>query len=94
MSEKHMKTSCVKDSEVKKQTRELGIRQVLQRLSDKTDAVTVIINSGEGCCEITGCIASIKGNILTMLVDDDNNNCPKVYIAIDCICAVYHPAID
>ncbi|MCK8824987.1 hypothetical protein MWH30_07945 [Fuchsiella alkaliacetigena] len=88
-----MKSSCVQDSGVKKQRKELGMRQVLQKLSQETDTVTVIIESGEGCCEITGCIASIKGNILTMFVNNADDDCPRVYIAIDCICAVYHPAI-
>ena len=93
MSEKHMKSGCVQDADVKKQIEELGMRQVLQKLSKETDAVTVVIKSGAECCQITGCIARIEDNILTMLVENEDE-CPRVYIAIDCICAVYHPGID
>lgn len=60
---------------------------VLQKLKKKNRVVTIIIKSGENCCELTGCIGEVVcGEYVTLI--SSNNACLRTYIAIDCICAI------
>ncbi|MCK8826130.1 hypothetical protein [Fuchsiella alkaliacetigena] len=67
-----------------------SMRKLLKRLSEEKEPVTIIISSGTECCEITGCIAKITDDYITLITS--SNACRRAYIAIDCICAIIKPA--
>lgn len=68
-----------------------GIINILKKLSKKNKKVTIIIKSGANCCELTGCIIDIKKNCVKLLTNK-NNTCRRIFIDINCICAVIVPA--
>ncbi|PRX26468.1 hypothetical protein BX659_12059 [Orenia metallireducens] len=67
-----------------------SLKKLLNKIKDTNEEVTIIIQSGEDCCDFTGCICEINDCFL-VLVDGDNI-CVKTYILLDKICAVIHPA--
>ncbi|WP_027339762.1 hypothetical protein [Halonatronum saccharophilum] len=74
------------------QVRDPFIR-LLRRLRETNDPVTIIITSGENCCEHTGCIGEIVGDeYLTLITSAGSGGCVRTYIRIDCICAILDPA--
>jgi hypothetical protein len=64
--------------------------RLLNKIKDTSEEVTIIIQSGEGCCEITGCICEIDKCFVVLI--DSNHVCRRTYILLDCICAIIHPA--
>ena len=67
---------------------------LLRKFRNSTDTVTLIITSGQNCCEITGCVANIVENSYVVLLTNDNNGCNRTYVRIDCICAIQRPGIN
>ena len=67
-----------------------SLRKILKKFAKNTEPVTLIIKSGENCCEITGCILTVKKDLVILLTDDDP--CRRIYVVIDCICAIKKPA--
>ena len=72
------------------QSEKSSLRKVLKKFAKNTEPVTLIIKSGENCCEITGCILTVKKDLVILLTDDDP--CRRIYVVIDCICAIKKPA--
>lgn len=66
-----------------------SLRMVLRRIFTNNELVTLIIKSGANCCELTGCIASIKKDHVILMTQ--GNSCRKIFVKIDCICAVVIP---
>jgi len=64
--------------------------RLLNKIKDTNEEVTIIIQSGEGCCEITGCICEIDECFVVLI--DSNHVCVRSYILLDKICAIVHPA--
>ncbi|MEJ6952459.1 hypothetical protein [Natronospora cellulosivora (SeqCode)] len=62
--------------------------KVLKKLTKKNEAVTIIIRAGGNCCDLEGCVLAVSDEIVTLLL----NECGRIYIRVDCICAVIDPA--
>jgi|GEM_PF-3753384 len=67
-----------------------SLKKLLNKIKDTNEEVNVIVQSGEGCCDFTGCICEINDCFLVLVDGDDI--CRKTYILLDKICAVVHPA--
>jgi len=64
---------------------------VLNELVCTTKQVTLTIKSGENCCEVTGCLARIVDDCYVVIINNNNEDCPKTFVRIDCICAIQVP---
>jgi len=69
--------------------------RLLKKLSGENKQVSIIINSGENCCKLTGCIGRmICSKYITIITDDNNSNpdqtnsCNLTHIKIKYICAI------
>ena len=73
------------------------VENVLEKYVSSTKKVTLIVRSGANCCEITGCLVNLVDNDdgYVVLLNNDNNNCecPKTFVRINCICAVKVPGV-
>jgi hypothetical protein len=67
------------------------LRRLLERIKDTDEQVDIIIQSGEDCCEFTGCICEVD-DCFVVLIDTKHGTCIRTYILLDCICALVHPA--
>jgi len=67
------------------------LRCLLERIKDTDEQVNIIIQSGEDCCEFTGCICEVD-DCFVVLIDTKRGTCIRTYILLDCICALVHPA--
>jgi len=64
--------------------------RLLNKIKDTSEEVNIIIQSGEGCCDVTGCICEIDDCFVVLI--DSNHVCVRTYILLDKICAIVHPA--
>ncbi|SJZ38627.1 hypothetical protein SAMN02745118_00680 [Selenihalanaerobacter shriftii] len=62
---------------------------------DKSDRITVILKSGDGCCLWCGCFGGVEDGWLYNIISfDDPTECRRMYIPLECICAIIDPEIE
>ncbi|SJZ38610.1 hypothetical protein [Selenihalanaerobacter shriftii] len=77
------------------------VLKVLKRI-DEDDVITVILKSDGFCCAWTGCFCRIENNTLVLFNPElafdegliNGESCRKMYIPLDCICAIINPGFD
>lgn len=62
------------------------LKKLLVRLRDDCELLAIILKSGSKCCRQKGCICQVNSKTVTLITDD--GNCSRIYIPLDCICAV------
>ncbi|SJZ38633.1 hypothetical protein [Selenihalanaerobacter shriftii] len=86
-----------KQKKYKPQTKNC-ILKVIKQL-DETDRITVILKSGDECCLWSGCFGGLDDGCLWIYnicggVPTEPTECRRMYIPLECICAIIDPAIE
>ncbi|MFW6016761.1 MAG: hypothetical protein ACOCRK_10015 [bacterium] len=83
------KDSEEKELKSRKPCRRNSFVKILEALMEESEAVTIIIRAGDNCCELEGCVLAVNQEFATLLLA--NNDCGRIYIRLDYICAIISP---